>query len=291
VTLVADSPSPNRNIHSTSSSVQKVDRVSDLPPSYAHLEAEEREKARQQLRGRWNADASPSRSIVPLSLAAPSPRLPLPSNALRGLNAENPDNLDGMSFEQVSREAVEKWKRLKRELGFECQVIDQALLARRVPTPTPSPSHNLTNRRPLPQEIEQRMRTLTPRLAREWADQVKATADAEDDERVHKDDQHRKTQVPVAVPGSPTEKQRSPRWQFYNMYNTVFYPRTEHEDAPRRNWSVTLTSVGVWALVFMTGGLALSPLVSACSHPTHECVYSCRFACGPKVRKWQDFIH
>lgn len=260
VTLAGASPSPSRYIHSSSSSVQKFHRNTlsnhrDLPPSYSRLEAEEQQKFRQQYKERWDTDVSPTRMLVPLSLATtPSPPTP-PPNTLQRLHTESQGNVnvDEMSFDEVSREAVEKWKRLKRELGFECQVIDRAL-ARPVPiSPPPSHPRGIGSTRLLVHEMEPRMRTLTPRLAREWADKVKATADAEEGEQASIDNQNDESNDSVAAPSSLVTRRRSPRWQFYNMYNSAFYPTTEKEDPPERHWNVTLTGVGVWALVFMTG--------------------------------------
>ena len=248
------SPSPSRHIHAYASSVGRIDRITplndgDLPPPY---EAERGQRVRRQLRQRWETDMSPTRMTVPLRLATASPPISPAPLGVRSSNGENQAsaNMHERSLDEVSREAIEKWKSLKRELGFECQVIDRALLAR-VPTPSPSPTRDdvdLTSN-PLPPEVEQRMRTLTPRLAREWADRVRAAADAEDDEQADKDNQMDENRMPR----SPAKRQRSPKWRFYNVYNSVFYPTTEKEDSPKRDWNVTLTSVGVWALVFMTG--------------------------------------
>lgn len=260
MTLAAFSPSPSRYVHA-SSSAQKMDRLvllSDRPPSYAHLEAEERQNVHRQFRERWNANTSPTRMIVPLPLTTPSlPISPL-SHVVQRLNVEDQSdvNVDEMSLDEVSREAVEKWKSLKRELGFECRVIDRALLARHTPAPSPSFTHDTVDpddSRLLVHEMERRMRTLTPRLAREWADQVKAAADAEEAEQAGEGNGMDESNKSTPAPRTPAKKQRSPRWQFYNMYNPVFYPTTDKEDTPKRHWNVTLTSVGVWALVFMTG--------------------------------------
>jgi hypothetical protein len=179
---------------------------------------------------------SPTRMTVPLPLTTASHQYPRPSHAVQRPNTEDQTivNLDEMSLDEVSREAVEKWKSLKRELGFECQVIDRALLARR-PTPSPSPAHgnvDLTNSPYCPTNGTTHA-DLTPRLAREWADNVKAAADAEDEQDNPMDESN--------APRPPAKKQRSPRWQFYNVYNSVFYPTTEKEDSPKRHWNVTLT--------------------------------------------------
>lgn len=236
--------------------------LGDLPPSYAHLEAEESHKTRRDYIRQWHPDMSPTRAGVslPASLIADD-STPAPSNPTPNGTGPSAAELDTMSADEVSREAVEKWKSLKRELGFECDVIDRALEARRASTPIPGPS---TPQKPTPSATEEGLsseeyvKTLTPRLAREWANQIKAAADAEERERSEQEQGDDETPSP---PGSPSrkQKQRSPRWQFYNLYNSVFYPTPERAQpavAPKRGWNLTLTSMGVWALVLMTGKLS-----------------------------------
>lgn len=247
------SPSPRRNLANSGPSSFATGSApvmkGELPPSYAHLEAEAKQKVRREFIQRWQPDVSPTPAVVNLPVTAPSSPSPPTSPGRRALHLEaTSGEVDDMSFDEISREAVEKWKILKNELGVDCQVIERALMARRPVTPARgaeavaailSPTQN----RLLTAAEEQHVRTLTPRMAREWANQVKAAAEAED--------------VEPDAPGSPVKKAKTPRWQFYNMYNSVFYPTTEtpaeRDNAPRRNWNVTLTGVGVWALVFMTG--------------------------------------
>lgn len=118
---------------------------------------------------------------------------------------------------------------------------------------------------------------MTPRLAREWADQVKEAAEeAEDAESeseaesdVEEDEHHGHTHAPSPARSKgkgkgkavPKAKGPSPRRHFYDAYKSMFYPEEdlenegENEDdvAPKRNWGVMLTGVGVWAMVMMTG--------------------------------------
>ena len=216
LTPVSQSPSPSPRKHK--SPVVLVGS-NDLPPSYARLEAEEQEKIEKEYLRRWHPGmTSPTASSV------------VSPNSSSDVN-------------EVSREAVEEWKNLKRELGFECVAIDRVLLKGNVDRSPRKPSPTSTTANP---SVEAAVLTMTPRLAREYADKIKAAAEAEED-----DEQE------IA----PRAKRRSPRRRFYNLYNTAFYPGADGPDAPRRNWSVMLTGIGVWAMVLMTGEI-FPPMVS-----------------------------
>lgn len=263
--MTLTSPSPARHFHKPIPKTGAVPVLlnGDMPPSYAHLEAQERQSVRRDFMQRWRPDTSPTPGVPSLPSTAPSSPSP-PLTPLEGSDNTATPNVDNMSLDEISREAVKKWNSLKHELGFECQVIEQALLRRRPSTPAllaaaaaDSPQKVASPkllRTVLSEAEEQHVRTLTPRLAREWANQVKAAADAAEREQADAEGGESEAAVEVApAPGSPAKKARSPRWQFYNMYNSAFYPTAERDDAPKRNWGVTLTGVGVWALVFMTG--------------------------------------
>ena len=136
----------------------------------------------------------------------------------------------------VSREAVEEWKNLKRELGFECLAIDKVL------DPHPSRSPSPTSPSPTRTRPGSDVLTMTPRLAREWASKIKAAAEEEEADEARRN-------------GTVLPK-RSPRRKFYNAYSDAFYPSADGgsgDASPKKNWNVMLTSLGVWALVCMTG--------------------------------------
>lgn len=246
-TLASLSPLSNAQRQTSNRSSSRFLKGVDLPPSYAHLEAEER--VRRDYIERYHPDMSPTRAGVSLpSSSAASPRIPnAPISAPRN---RNHGQVETLSFDEVSREAVERWKSLKQELGFECDVIDKALESRRPITPHRSPAKATLAVTPRPPvSSEEYLKTMTPRLAREWFEKIKSDAEAG---------------VYHSPTPSPDKHQRTPRWQFYNMYNSVFYPTAESaapaEPAPKRGWNITLTTVGVWALVLMTGKFRFRPL-------------------------------
>ncbi|KAF8322707.1 hypothetical protein DL93DRAFT_2162825 [Clavulina sp. PMI_390] len=283
-TLAMLSPSPNHALRK----IAKPLLLSgvDLPPSYAHLEAEAFDRPHFQ---RWDPTMSPtparSSLPVPAQLVGSTQSSPnLPSVAIPTLNLpqRTQAELDAMSFDEVSREAVERWKILKRELGIEVDVIERALSARHPATPIRSPRKLPAS--PLKTAAEtlssdEYVNTLTPRMAREWANQVKAVADAEERERERAaasrpssnsgDDDDDVASEPENASRSPPRKP-NPRWQFYNLYNSMFYPTASANTdaatsnnarqatpvpaaAPKRGgWNMTLTGMGVWALVLMT---------------------------------------
>ncbi|KAF9519695.1 hypothetical protein BS47DRAFT_1079712 [Hydnum rufescens UP504] len=210
LTPIALSPSPSPRKHK--SPIVLVG-PNDLPPSYAHLEAEERENIEKDYLRRWH----PGMTSATVSTVV------------------SPTSSDAVA--EVSREAVEEWKNLKRELGFECAAIDRVLLKGNVDR---SPRKASTASTPANPSVEAAVLTMTPRLAREYANKVKAAAEAEEDDEEE-----------VAL----VAKHRSPRRRFYNLYNAAFYPGADGHEAPRRNWSVMLTGMGVWAMVLMTGKL------------------------------------
>lgn len=206
LTVVTPSPSPSPLKRRTPIMLLGS---SDLPPSYARLEAEEREKIGQEYLRKWHPGMSPATSSTLMSgssMSNTSARLPV-----------------------VSREAVEEWKNLKRELGFECLAIDKVLLSGHEQSSPTAPTSS---------DTEAAVSTMTPRLAREWASKVKAAAEAEEEGNTE-------------VAARP--KRRSPRRNFYKLYNDAFYPDAEGHDAPRRNWNVILTGLGMWAVALMTG--------------------------------------
>jgi hypothetical protein len=179
---------------------------------------------------------------------------PLPLSRL------NEEDLE--SFDSVSREAVEKWRNLKHEMGFECLAIDRALLARKRSVRTINENLKATSALLNAKEAG----TMTPRLAREWASQVKEAAEAQvETPGEDEDDVDEYPHTHAHVHGSkgkmgatrPTSSRRSPRRQFYDTYKSIFYPEAdstpEEEVVPKRNWSIMLTGVGVWALVMITG--------------------------------------
>lgn len=229
MTLANLSPSPRHALRKATQDPVFLNG-GDMPPSYAHLEAEERQKVRRDYIRRWHPDMSPTRAGVPLPTTLATESSPTRPSASITNTDRGGVNLDAMSFDEVSREAVERWKSLKRELGFECDVIDRALESRRVSIPLSQPITPPRAVSALPESRlssnEEYVRTLTPRLAREWASQVKAAADAEQVQRDGSGEELQNKSDSASPPGSPSrrQRQRSPRWQFYNLYNNVFLP-------------------------------------------------------------------
>ncbi len=107
LTIVSPSPSPRK-----SRLPPAQINPGDLPPSYAHLEAEEREIIGREYLRKFHPGINSDKVIG--SLIAPS--LPVPSH--------EPSSV------VVSQRAVEEWMRFKAETGRHCDAIDQVLLSR-----------------------------------------------------------------------------------------------------------------------------------------------------------------
>ncbi|KAF8340556.1 uncharacterized protein EI90DRAFT_2080986 [Cantharellus anzutake] len=118
----------------------------ELPPSYANLEAEERELIGREYLRKFHPGINSDKVIGSLVSSSSSP---MPSQ-----EASLP----------VSQRAVQQWMKFKVETGRQCDAIDQILLR----------GQNIS------EDLQASLMTMTPRKAREWANKVKAAAEEEE---------------------------------------------------------------------------------------------------------------